>query len=619
MPPGPAHRRHRQGTGLTWIRLLPVWLFAAIASAAPSLDAQVPDPQVQVRTSQPPHDLGQAIVIQISVTGFERTPDPRVDVTPVPDAELSLISISPRTSESITIVGGQMKRRLTVQHVFRFHLTPRKAGPIRVGPFKLTQGRREAVAGAMSFAVDEVPSSSGYRLEIRVPDRTLWVGEEFPVMLEWWIERSKGDAVGARLATVPLFERDDIFRFGEPEPTDTRQTIRVQVGGRADDFPATVETRQDADGTNYYVLTVTRQATALKAGTYAVAAPAILVEETVRWQRDLFNQRVPIQVRRVKTDGAPLALVVAAPPAAGRPATFAGVVGTGFALTTSVARSVVNAGDPIELELTVTGDGPLDTLALPTAEALGLDPDNFSVAAGPTAGTLKGDGSKRFTLNVRALHAGVSAIPKLGIAWFNPETGTYGEARSAPIALSVNPAEIVGADAVVAPEPEARERAVSTADRAGAPQVNLQAVKPTRQIEFSELAIETDAARLFTSKRRWYLEPAAEGGLYGLGLLSLCAGFWWRLRARRDPADVERTAALRRGRRAIETAADASVIAHELRAMVASARHVAERALLDAVLEQCDAMRFGGRVAGSDIATLRADALKVAQALEASG
>ena len=199
------------------------------------------------------------------------------------------------------------------------------------------------------------------------------------------------------------------------------------------------------DGNPYFVVTVNRGMTPLSADA-SICRQQYLCQEATRVRQNVFGKRIPMEVRRTKAESEPMSLDIREPPTSGRPVSFAGVVGRGFSIAASVERSVVNVGDPITIRITVRGDGPLDTLALPNAVNLGLKASDFKVAGGQATGILTSDDSKQFNLTARPLHTTVTAVPELTISWFDAEKGQFESARSDPIALSVRAAEVIGSN-----------------------------------------------------------------------------------------------------------------------------------------------------------------------------
>jgi hypothetical protein len=113
------------------------------------------------------------------------------------------------------------------------------------------------------------------------------------------------------------------------------------------------------------------------------------------------------------------------------------------------SRSVVQLGEPVELDITVKSAERLDTLALPRLDTL-LPKDQFTTPAETPTGELSDDGKTK-TFKVTAQVTGpATEIPALAFSYFDPVRGAYQTIHSDPIALSVKGGSIVGANDVIA-------------------------------------------------------------------------------------------------------------------------------------------------------------------------
>jgi hypothetical protein len=249
----------------------------------------------------------------------------------------------------------------------------------------------------------------------------------------------------------------------------------------------------------------------------------------------------------------------------------------------------VKVGEPIALEFELRGDGNLETAALPRLDAAGLLPaSQFRVPDGEITGRVE-EGVKRFSATVRVLSVGVTEIPALEYAWFDPTSEQFETVRSRPIALSVGTARIVDAADVQSGErlPE------SSSARDGAAQPRSGPLVLTG----ADLAIERDPALLVRSASTASRSPWLIAGLY---LGSLVIVFLAQLDRRRrdiDPAIVERRrqveSELHRIRKAsdLPAAEGAAELARALRALLAVIPQ-ARRAKIDELVGECDARSY---------------------------
>ncbi|MCB1740447.1 MAG: BatD family protein, partial [Gammaproteobacteria bacterium] len=342
---------------------------------------------------------------------------------------------------------------------------------------------------------------------------------------------------------------------------------------------------------------------------------SIVTEEAVRWRRGFMGSREPAQVRRTRAVDEPLSLSVRALPQAGRPASFSGTVGAGYALAVRADRSVLKAGEPINLTIEVHGDRALETLSLPPLTAMGLNEEDFKL---PSSGDIAGRvdaGVKRFEVPIRVLREDVTAIPALTLSWFDPDTGRYESARSDPIALSVGDAERVGAAQVVR-KPTQSRFPVTPADRESPPGTDAGDASPTGTaglvLSGADLSIATDPERLLSV-------PGSRPGLtrlllvtlYASGLIGLLAMCIVARRGTRDPAVMARRQELRAIERGIEQADNLDRLAARLRRL-APLLDPAQRSTYETLLARCEEQIFrpGGTAQAPDPA-LREDALRL--------
>ena len=590
---------------------LAAWLLTVLVFSTCQSHAQ----QAEVRASGSPHYVGVPIDIEVTVAGFERAPEPTIDVAPPAGTVLELVSVNPKISSSIQIVNGRVTRSERVHITYRYRLLTERAGDVEVGPFHITQGSREARARAVRFKVEDVPTTAEQRFRLLLPDGPLWVGQRVPVTLEWWLTEAFADRLAGRRARVPLFDHVDRFTFEDADMPDAKQRMTVDTATGTLELPARVR-RAEWKGKPYLVVTAERTMIALKAGAVTIAAASIVTEEALRWSTDFFGQRVPAGLRRLRVVDEERTLSFKSPPAAGRPPSFAGAVGKGFALAVSADRSVVKAGDPIRLNIDVHGDAALETVSLPDLALSGLDARDFKIPHGTIAGSVA-DGAKRFDVVVRVNNDQIREIPPLAFSWFDPDRGEYATTHSRPIAVSVSAATVVSAADVVTTATAQGEDAQAQVDESPAPASARPAgVRPAFTLSGAELSIETRATALLQRPAPWYARPAALGVMYlgGFGAVGLALAARRRtalapeIRARRQTLEAER--------RTVARAPGVGDLARALRRMAAASAPL-PRDEYEALLVECDNLAYAPS-AGDDApvdARLRARALAVADAI----
>ena len=133
-------------------------------------------------------------------------------------------------------------------------------------------------------------------------------------------------------------------------------------------------------------------------------------------------------------ESAPIHLKIQALPA-DKPASFYGAVGAGFTLASAVDRTEVEAGDSINLSLTVAGPA-----GLKFAKDFAF-PEIAGFKSYPVAATLRSGkhATKTFRTVLVPNSSGIYTIPSLEWTYFDPVTQHYKTLLSAPISITVTP------------------------------------------------------------------------------------------------------------------------------------------------------------------------------------
>ena len=614
-------RRGRSVANLVRTLVLAAASFAIASFASAPGAAQ----EVRVEIDPGPHYQGQPIELQIVATQFEEEPAPVVEFDPQAGISLRFLGVSPSSSTSISIVNGHFSRIHEVSFSYRYELTSARVGALRVPEFRVRQGTTLRRTEPFALEIAAVQSSDEFGISVVLPEGPIFVGQKVPVVIEFRLDGElQRELLEYRIA-IPLFDVPGLH-FVDTNPARSDTQLEVTTAAGAMRFPASSEQRM-IGGRASLVVRVERTLIAQKPGVIRADAPSVSIERATQYRRDLFGQRQAVASARSVSAGRAVKLEVAEVPATGRPASFAGAVGSGFSLEVGADRSVVQLGEPIELSFHLRGHGDLSTAGLPPLDADGLfDPARFRLPEEAPAGLLDEDG-KHFKLTLRVLDANVREIPALAYSWFDADTRRFETVHSQPIALSVGAARIVGADAVTSGGGAALD-ASAEGEAARARQAEGEAVANTaanpsgnppapsgaageagaRMSSLAEsaanLAVERDAGILLRAAQMSRGAGLATVSLYGIGLALLGFGILDRRRRSLDPRVRERLASLSRAKQAVEAAAapgnadGAGALGRALRELVAAYPDEATPAL-DALLAECDALRFAPGVGGS--------------------
>ncbi len=135
-----------------------------------------------------------------------------------------------------------------------------------------------------------------------------------------------------------------------------------------------------------------------------------------------------------------------------RPKNFSGAVGD-FTIATTTSNTSVTVGEPVNVEITISGQGNFDAIAPPTlSDATGwkpYPPRRFDMNPG--------DANTRDLLNRSIGFSSIIVpekvmpfVPSFELSFFNPQTAKYVVLRSPPISIAIAPgAAVVGAGTTV--------------------------------------------------------------------------------------------------------------------------------------------------------------------------
>ncbi|MDQ3370927.1 MAG: BatD family protein, partial [Myxococcota bacterium] len=406
-------------------------------------------PRAQFRLEDAPH-VDVPFHVDLLVEGFEEAPPPAPPPLQIPGATVSWIAAQPNVSRSIQIVNGRRVDATRVTWVMRWRVLATRPGLLKVPSLTVTQGAKSATAPAGEIQIDVVPLADDMKLELELPARPVFVGETVPLRLVWLFRRQPDDPA----FTVPLMSLDT-FTISAPPITNARNVLDFDVGTKTMKLPYVID-RHTVNGVEYNRLVVEFFAaprTAPPGGKLEIPPSSVAVKLGVG-RADFFGN-APSKLFRA-TDVA-RAMEVKLLPVTDRPPSFAGAVGEQFAISVATSRSVVQLGEPVELDVTIKSNQRLDTLALGKLDLEGRLPrDKFTVADEPPTGQLSEDGKTKTFEVVAQVTGPATEIPSLVFSYFDPKRGAYQTIHSEPIALSVKGGSVVGAGDVVSATPGKR-------------------------------------------------------------------------------------------------------------------------------------------------------------------
>ena len=452
--------------------------------------------------------VGEAVELRIEVQGASDTGRvPRVAVDGLEVAHLGTFSHSSMVVE----FGRQAENVKSVVH--RYAVTPQRVGNFTIPPVTIEAGGRKLTTEAVALRVQDGRGAAGRQarqawVEVIPLKKSAYVGEVLPV---------------------------EVRLHFHPDIKNVRTERAPTLGGEGFTTSGQVKLHEESStegGEKHLVRVFSLSITLGKAGPvflgpaeviYVAQAPADLgafgsnaLTRTFR----LVERRAASET--VELDVKPL-------PAEGRPAGFSGAVGT-FDLEAEGRPARVKAGDPITMQVKVTGAGNFERIGAPALR----DPTGWR--AYPPASKFQPDaetpagGTKTFEIAVIP-EARKDTMPVFEFSYFDPATGKYETKLSAASPLMM---EGMPPPAAATPAPTESTRSLLEKKTAVAQSVP----------EMTGIRHDFGAARSFV--------PLYERRTFWLAQLFALSGFFgvwaWRFSRRRHEDGAKAQAALRRER-----------------------------------------------------------------------
>ncbi|HEV3006163.1 MAG TPA: BatD family protein, partial [Pirellulales bacterium] len=437
---------------------------------AVAAQAAAQEPQIEVEAGASEIYVGESVNYHVEIRNT-REPSPP-DLSALRDEfEVAAQGDESRNQSSTFVVNGRVTQRNSFSHVYHYRLTPRRSGKLTIAAPRATIEGKTIAARELPLLVIAPEEQDLVVPEIVIGRPVVFPTQPFEVKLRVLVRPLPNDAQRDPLAPLrrqpphlevnwvdppPGLTDGEKSRWLEPLLSDDGGGFTLNdVSMRSGSFfegprPAVFnlyqgrETREGTDGQeiDYFVYELKRTFTSEKAATYPFG-PALVKGTFV----DGIDQR-SYTARRLVAAAQAVAVTVREVPAP-RPTSFCGGIGA-YRVAASAHPTTLRVGDPLTLTLDVRrgpASGSLDLISAPElADNVQLAADFEIVDKKPT-GRIEGE-AKRFAYAVRPRRAGVQ-VPPLTVTVFDPDTETFVEIATAPIALDVTAAAQVGAGDLV--------------------------------------------------------------------------------------------------------------------------------------------------------------------------
>ena len=361
--------------------------------------------------------VGESVTLAITCTNFSPSSQPMLP------SISGLRFSSAGTSRKFQLGNGGR----TSTYTFNILVTPLKAGNYSISPIQVRHKNRLLKPKPISLLVlpaGQQPKpraglSQNAYVRLLPTKTTAYVGEVIPVEIQLFF-------IDGMNVQMPELLADGFNVAAFPKHTQSR----TQKGNKI-----------------YQVLTFRTAATPLKAGKLQLGPgkqSMVLRVRQKQKRRSPFNdpfgggcdryQQVPVNLEaKAQT------ITVKPLPAANRPASFNGAVGR-YTMQAKASPLEVTEGDPVTLNIQISGQGAIDSLNLPK-----LDWPGFK-SYEPSVTTQKNNplgllGTRTFEQVVIPENDTITEVPRIEFSFFDPVAGQYRVLAKGPMPLKVNPAD----------------------------------------------------------------------------------------------------------------------------------------------------------------------------------
>ena len=361
--------------------------------------------------------VGESINLSINCTNFSPSSQP------ILPSISGLRFSSAGTSRKFQLGGGGR----TSTYTFNILVTPLKPGNYSISPIQIRHETRLFKPKPLKLLVlpaGEKPKpgnnqSQNAYVRLLPTKTTAYVGEVIPVEIQ-------------------LFFIDGV---------NVQMPELIADGFNIAAFPKHKQTRMQKGNQIYQVLTFRTAATPLKAGKLQlgpVKQGMVLRVRQKQNRRSPFNnsfdgiftryQQVPVTLEaKAQT------ITVKPLPTANKPASFNGAVGR-YTMQAKASPLEVTVGDPVTLNIQISGQGAIDSLNLPK-----LDWPSFK-SYEPSVTTNKNNplgllGTRAFEQVVIPESDKITEVPRIEFSFFDPVTAQYRVLAKGPFPLKVNPSD----------------------------------------------------------------------------------------------------------------------------------------------------------------------------------
>ena len=379
------------------------------------------------------------------------------DLSEIKDFKHSYLGASRSSKTVISNVNGKQKMVTENVIILNYKFMPLKEGKLNIPSLSVEVEGKVYKTDKIPVVVSKNKEQQNMSfLRYKLPRNKTFVGETIPVELVWYFRNNPQ----LNSIDVPSFTDDRfvVSKMSMPKKVDQGQRL-IEISFNGGKYWA-LQGEAIVDGVAYVTLTMKWYIAPKELGSIELK-PSTIVASYITGYREnpmfrgipkgfssvfdddsFFNAREPV-MKQIATRTEPVKIDVEALPVKGRPDNFSGVVSK-IQLGAEASTDKASVGEPIEVDLFVSGSDNIYNMTLPDFNKQSDIQDKFKVIADTNDNAVVGN-MRKFKLIFRALNSNVHAIPPLKVAYYDPQEKDYKEAKTWEIPIKIKAAKIVSA------------------------------------------------------------------------------------------------------------------------------------------------------------------------------
>ncbi len=370
--------------------------------------------------------LGETAQMIITVKGSENA-----KILELPEVKgLKIIAGPPSKSIYISSFGFRQVREISLR--FTISITPLKTGKFEIPSIRIDVNGEvwKTPRDTLEVVQDFLGMQFGH-LEVKVTKKRVFVHEPFTIHAVFGVEESQASRVKEGLSLrLPWYDKLlGALPLEEEEAPGQSELLRIELNGRI--MGARKLGLKTVNGKRFYLFRVSRKYLPVEPGEITIGGGFLHFQLVTRYGRDIWGDRVPVEVQRCTVPGKMVKVQVKPLPEEGRPENFSGAVGN-FTLEADADPRDVMVGESVKLKVTIKGQGNFGFFKAPDL----VDLKDFRLY-----GKTEEKKSDRLevTYDLAPLKVEANELPRVPFVYFDTGKERYRTIKTKSIHIKVRP------------------------------------------------------------------------------------------------------------------------------------------------------------------------------------